>query len=60
MKALFKQEALFFDGKHIEKVNAECQLTSDNIGKTLSIMANGVQMTIALEPILERLKKYDK
>lgn len=57
MKAQFKQEAIIFDGKEIKKGYADCQLTSDSIGKTLSVMAEGVQITIALEPILKMLKK---
>ena len=56
MKAVFKQEAVITSKHGKRKDIAECQITSDSHGKTLSLLADGVQITIALEPILERLK----
>lgn len=56
MKATFKQEAIIANRDKWYKGVAQCQLTSDSRGKTLSLLADGVQITIALEPILERLK----
>ena len=56
MKAIFKQEAIITSKLGCRKGYAECQITADSHGKTLSLLADGVQITIALEPILERLK----
>ena len=56
MRAMFKQEAIVTNSTGMYKGTAECQLTADSRGKTLSLLADGVQITIALEPILERLK----
>lgn len=56
MKVTFKQEAIITNDTRMYKGEAQCQLTSDRLGKTLSLMSDGVQITIALEPILERLK----
>lgn len=53
---MFKQEAIITNSTGMYKGTAECQLTADSRGKTLSLLADGVQITIALEPILERLK----
>ena len=56
MKAVFKQEAIITSKLGCRKGYTECQITSDSRGKTLSLLADGVQITVALEPILERLK----
>ncbi len=57
MKAQWKQEAMILSNGNLRKDEAFCQLTSDSIGKTLSVMADGVQITIALEQVLSYLKK---
>lgn len=56
MKAVFKQEAVITSKLGCRKGYADCQITADSRGKTLSLLADGVQITVALEPILERLK----
>ena len=56
MKVIFKQEAIITSKHGERKGYADCQITSDSRGKTLSLLADGVQITVALEPILERLK----
>ena len=57
MKAVFKQEAIITSRLGTRKDLAECQITADSHGKTLSLLADGVQITVALEPILKRLKR---
>ena len=57
MKAKWKQEAMILNNGRLRKGEADCQLTSDSIGKTLSVMADGVQITIALEQVLSYLKE---
>ena len=56
MKAKYKQEAIITNNTGIYKGQAEVTVTADSVGKTLSLKADGVQITIALEPVLERLK----
>ena len=56
IKSTFKMDGIMLNNMDMAQVQLDCILTSDCMGKTLSVRHDNLQYSFALEPILNMLK----